>query len=105
MTDVARTLAGFLRFIEIDAGDAAGYPDAFDRIRAGDLQAVLVHGVYQPTVLELIGARLERHDPSFLKTWFPKEFRSWFYGRNLNLTHPSLDGYFAEAEQFHADLD
>jgi hypothetical protein len=105
MTDGVRTLAGFLRFIDIDARAAAAHPDAFDRLRAGDLQAVMVHGVYEPQVLEEIGERLERHDPPFLKTWFPKEFRSWFYGRNLNLAHPSLAGYFEEARQFHADLD
>src|SRR6185437_1511902 len=105
MTDGVRTLAGFLRFIDIDARDAGAHPDAFDRLRAGDLQAVMVHGVYEPQVLDEIGERLERHDPPFLKTWFPKEFRSWFYGRNLNLAHPSLAGYFEEARQFHADLD
>ena len=101
----ARTLGGFLRFIEIDAREAASHPDAFDRIRAGDLQAVMVHNVYPPHVLEPVVERLERHDPPFLKTWFPEQFHSFFYGRNLNMTHPSLAGYFEEAAQFHAQLD
>jgi len=105
MPNQAQTLAGFLRFIDIDARDAAAHPDAFDRIRSGDLHAVMVHRVYEPPVMEAIVERLERHDPPFLKTWFPKEFRSWFYGRNLNMAHPSLAGYFEEAQQFHADLE
>jgi hypothetical protein len=50
-------------------------------------------------------ARLERHDPPFLKTWFPEEFRSWFYGRNLNLTEPDMPGYFDEAATFNAQLE
>lgn len=105
MTDDARTVAGFLRYLDVDAADAAAHPDAFERLRAGDVQAIMVHGVYEPQLLAQIGDRLERHDPPFLKTWFPKEFRSWFYGRNLNMAHPLLAGYFDEAQQFQADLD
>jgi len=61
--------------------------------------------VYQPDVLASVVARLERHDPPFLKTWFPEEFRSWFFGRNLNLTEPGMPGYFDEAATFNAQLN
>jgi hypothetical protein len=101
----ARTLGGFLRVREIDAGDCAAYPDAFAQLRAGALQAVVVHAVYPPAVVQEVVARLERHDPAFLQTWFPEKFRSWFYGRNVNLSAPGLPGYFAEAAAFHAQLD
>ncbi|HEX4985707.1 MAG TPA: hypothetical protein VFV71_06495 [Burkholderiales bacterium] len=101
----ACALGGFLRTLEVEADDAAGHADAFARMRAGGLQAVLVHGVYAQPLLERIVGRLERHDPPFLKTSFPGKFRSWFYGRNLNLSHPDLPGYFAEAAHFNAQLE
>lgn len=100
-----KLLGGFLRCMEIDAADASRHANAFDRIRAGDLQAVIVHGVYSPQVLERLVARLESNAPGFLQTWFPEKFRSWFYGRNLNLAEPSLAGYFDEAAQFSRQLE
>ena len=98
-------LGGFLRTVELDASECAAHPDVFARLRCGEVQAVLVHDVYPPSVLEVVVERLERHEPPFLKTSFPEKFRSWFYGRNLNLTAPGLPGYFAEAAAFHAQLD
>lgn len=94
----------FLRVTEIDARHAGAHPDTFDRIRRGDLHGVIVHGVYAPDVLARALDRLERHDPPFLKTSFPAPFKSWFYGRNLNLTPPDLASYFAEAARFHEHL-
>jgi hypothetical protein len=104
-TGAAMRLGGFLHTVEFDAGDAARHPDAFERLRAGDLQAIIVHGVYPQAVLDQVVAQLERHDPPFLQTWFPEKFRSWFFGRNLNLSRPDLAGYFQEAATFHAQLD
>ncbi len=100
----AKVLGGFLRTIEFGAADAADHPDTFERLRAGELQAAIVHGVYAQAVLDQLVERLERHDPPFLQTWFPEKFRSWFFGRNLNLSHPDLPGYFHEAMQFNAQL-
>ncbi len=40
-----------------------------------------------------------------MKTWFPEPFRSWFFGRNLDLTDPELlSDYFREAAVFHGHL-
>ncbi len=99
-----RVLGGFLRLIEIDAREAAEHPDAFDRMRSGALQAVIVHNVLAPHDLAAVVEKLERNDPAFLQTWFPEKFRSWFFGRNLNLAEPGLAGYFEEAERFKASL-
>jgi hypothetical protein len=104
-TGGAKLLGGFLRTIEFGAADAADHPDTFERLRAGELQAAIVHDVYPQAVLDKLVERLERHDPPFLQTWFPEKFRSWFFGRNLNLSHPDLPGYFAEAAQFHHQLE
>jgi hypothetical protein len=100
-----RLLNGFLRVLECDAAECVDHPGAFDAIRAGLLQAIVVHDVYAPDVLKQAVAKLEHHEPAFLQTWFPEKFRSWFYGRNLNLSHPALDGYFAEADRFHEQLE
>jgi hypothetical protein len=94
----------FLRVLELEAGEAGRCPDAFDRIRAGNLQAVLVRGVYSPAELAPVVERLERGELPFLRTWFPEKFRSWFYGVNLNLAHPGLAGYFDAALAFHGHL-
>jgi hypothetical protein len=94
----------FFRTLELDAADAARHVDAFDRLRAGDLQGILIHNVYAPHTLAPVVARLERHDPPFLKTWFPEAFRAFFYGENLNLAHPDLSSYFREAARFNEQL-
>jgi len=99
-----RTLGGFLRLLELDLAGLRGHEDAFERIRAGDLQGVIVHGVYPQRLLDETVERLERRDPPFLQTRFPPEFRSWFYGRNLNLSAPDLGRYFDEAALFHEQL-
>jgi hypothetical protein len=99
-----RQLNGFLQVLECNATECGRHPDAFDRIRDGRLQALVVHGVYDPPVLAEAVEKLERHDPAFLQTWFPEKFRAWFYGRNLNLSAPGLPGYFEEAARFHGQL-
>jgi hypothetical protein len=105
VTHPGANVGGFLSTLELDASECAAHPEAFARLRSGELQAILVHGVYPPPALEAVVERLERHDPPFLRTAFPEKFRSWFYGRNVNLSAPGLPGYFAEAEVFHAQLD
>lgn len=100
-----RTLGGFLRVLELHADEAARFANAFDRLRGGDLQAVIVHEAYGAAELASIVERLERHDPPFLRTEFPEAFRSSFYGENLNLAPPDLTDYFAESPRFHAQLE
>jgi hypothetical protein len=88
--------ASFFRTLEIDSADAGHQADAFDRLRRGDLQGILV--------LHAVVERLERHDPPLLQTWFPEAFRAFFYGENLNLAHPDLRAYFSAAATFHQQL-
>ncbi len=99
-----KELGGFLRAIEIDASEAAAHPDAFDRIRSGALQAVIVNRVYEPETLAGVIEKLQLNQPGFLQTWFPEKFRSWFFGRNLNLAEPGLAGYFEESARFREAL-
>ncbi len=95
---------GFPQVLDIDADKAWGYPEAYARLRRGELQAILVRGVYSPAQLAPVVERLERHDPPFVQTWFPAKFRSWFYGINVNLSEPGLPGYFERSDAFHDHL-
>ncbi|MAZ86685.1 MAG: proline hydroxylase [Cellvibrionaceae bacterium] len=95
---------GFFRWLELDWQQLSSSGDVLSRLWNDDLQGVMVHGVYQPEQLSALSRGLESHQPEFLKTWFPDVFRSWFYGRNLNLTGPDLGDYFDEAEQFYRHL-
>tara|TARA_R110002096_G_scaffold67332_10_gene163384 strand:+ start:3372 stop:4196 length:825 start_codon:yes stop_codon:yes gene_type:complete len=98
-------MAHFFELAEIEASEVESHSDVFDQIRRRELQGVLVHNLYPSEILSEVVARLERHDPPFVQTWFPEKFRSCFYGMNLNLTNPEqLPGYFAETEKFHRQL-
>jgi hypothetical protein len=99
-----RVLAGFLQVLDIEAEQAERHPDAMTQLRRGELQAIVVHGVYAEPDMAAAVERLHRHDPPFLQTWFPEVFRAWFYGRNINLADADLAGYFDEAATFNAQL-
>ena len=99
-----RRLGGFLATLDIDAAAARQQADAFERLRSGALQAIVVHDVYSAGQMQEAVVRLQRHDPPFLETWFPPAFRARFYGRNINLAAPEMAGYFDEAERFYSQL-
>jgi hypothetical protein len=99
-----RLFAGFLQTLDVNAASVASYPDAFDRLRHGTLQAIVVHDVYAADAMRAVVERLDRHDPAFLRTHFPSAFHASFFGRNVNLADPGLAGYFEEAEHFNAQL-
>ncbi len=98
-----RRLAGFLEVLDLDAADASAHRDALPRLRRGELQAIVVHGVYGADSLAMLVHRLQRHCPPFLRTRFPGPFHAGFYGRNLNLC-ADLNGYFEEAATFNQQL-
>ncbi|MCA9061635.1 MAG: 2OG-Fe(II) oxygenase [Planctomycetaceae bacterium] len=95
----------FFRSLDVDVREIDQHTDAIGRLRLGDLTGIIVRNVYSPEFLQLIVQRLEQHDPPFVKTLFPEKFRSWFYGRNLNLLDVSLSQYFTEASVFHQQLE
>lgn len=94
--------AGFLTIPEFHA--AALPSGALDQLRQGRFEAAVVHDVFSPEVCARMVAALETNAPGFEVTEFPGPFRSFFYGRNLNLNAPELDDYFASAARFHDDL-
>ncbi|MBI84754.1 MAG: hypothetical protein CMJ81_16290 [Planctomycetaceae bacterium] len=99
------THGGFFRLLKIDAADTDRHSDAFEQVRRSDIHGIMLHGVYDAESMAAVNDCLVRHDPPFLRTSFPEEFRSWFDGRNLNLAPPDLDGYFEDAELFNALLE
>ena len=53
--------SSFLRVLEVDAAEAARHPEAFDRIRAGELHAIVVRGVYPPGLEDYFAAGTAFH--------------------------------------------
>lgn len=95
--------ANFLKIRRQDA-DAPGPEDGLGGLRDGSLDAILVDRVFAPDLCAAMVAGLEVNAPGFEVTEFPEPFRSFFYGRNLNLNAPDLEDYFAAAARFKADL-
>ena len=53
---------------------------------------------------EAVCAELEAGHHGLIRTDFPAKFAAFFYGINLNLTHPDLKDYFAEVPKFRDGL-
>lgn len=99
-------MANQAEFLQIERIDANGpLPSGlFASLRSGELDGLLVQNVFAPEICARIVAGLERNAPGFEQTEFPGPFRSFFYGRNLNLNAPDLDEYFDAAERFQNTL-
>lgn len=94
----------FFRLVDFGYERRSEYSDAITRLRERRLTAVVIRGLYDAATMATVTARLEAHDPPFLKTTFPEKFRSWFYGRNLNLVGTDPVTYFEQAAEFHVQL-
>lgn len=101
---VLGTPSPFFHLLELDVAEIDQHPAAIQKLRDGQLTGIIIHGVYDQEFLQQITRRLERHDPAFIKSWFPEKFRSWFYGQNLNLLETNADAYFQEVPRFHQML-
>lgn len=94
----------FFRTVTTTAAKAEQSQHLLTQLRRGVIEGVLIKQVYdQPTCAQLCAA-LEggRHD--LIRTDFPAKFAAFFYGINLNLAHPDLKEYFAEAPKFRDGL-
>lgn len=94
----------FFKLLELRSDQAHDYAAAIPRLRDGDLTGIVVRNVYPAEFMKSITARLEAHDPAFLKTLFPEKMKSWFYGRNLNLMGTDPVTYFEQAAEFHGQM-
>ena len=94
----------FFRTLTVAAADAALHSGAIRAMRAGMLEGILVTGVYSEADCARLCARLEAGEHDLARDDFPPEMGGYFLGQNLNLAHPALTTYFAEAELFQEDL-
>lgn len=94
----------FLKIEYCDAADLNTANDAMARLRANDLGAVIMRGVYPKDALAALPPLLARNAPDFIKTTFPPAFCAYFYGINLNLASRDLGPYFAAEPDFREKL-
>jgi len=94
----------FFRTVTIAAADAEQAPRALTRLRAREIGGVVVKQVYDRATCEAVCAELEGGRHGLIRTDFPAKFAAYFYGVNLNLAHPDLTEYFAEAPRFRDGL-
>lgn len=94
--------ASFLTIRDVQVVD--DLPPLMADLRAGALDVIRLHGVFSPDTCARMVSALEANAPGFEVTEFPGPFRSFFYGRNLNLNEPDLDGYFTAAADFRDRL-
>ena len=95
----------FFETVTVTAADAARSPDLLTRLRHGTINGIIVKGVYDRATCDTVRAELEQGHHGLVRTDFPAKFAAFFYGINLNLTHPDLKDYFAEAPRFRAGLE
>jgi len=93
----------FLTIERHDADDVLP-GNGFARLRSGQLDVLRVDGVFPLELCARMIADLQANTPGFEMTEFPGPFRSFFYGRNLNLNDLDLASYFTAAARFDADL-
>ncbi|MEZ6125310.1 MAG: 2OG-Fe(II) oxygenase [Planctomycetaceae bacterium] len=98
------TPQAFFRHLELHADQADLCSHVISELRSGSLTGIVVRGVYDEGFMADVTQRLEAHDPPFLKTMFPEKFRSWFYGRNLNLMGTDPATYFQQAAEFQQHM-
>ena len=94
----------FFRTVAVSAAEAGQSPEILTRLRGREIDGVIVKQVYDRATCDAICAALEAGRHGLIKTEFPAKFAAFFYGVNLNLTHPDLEAYFAEAPRFRAGL-
>lgn len=94
----------FFRHETLDVGAARRASGVLTRVRRREIDGVIVKGVYDAATCGAICAALEAGRHGLVRTDFPAKFAAYFLGVNLNLAHPDLTDYFAEAKRFHAGL-
>ncbi len=95
----------FLKTLAFAASDASSHPDALTRLRADEIQAVVIHDVFTAGECARIVGDLASNIHDFPTSSFPTPFRSSFYGMNLNLADPDLRTYRDASPRFARSLE
>ncbi len=96
---------GWANVLEVNWPNTDGQGTAIKQLREGVLQAIIVRNAYSVSEMHKAVGKLEIAGESVQTTYFPKPFKSWFYGQNLNLLRQSLHSYFQEADIFNVYLE
>lgn len=104
MTLSAHKAGGFLT-IETHSAEGPACADAIERLRADEIDALILADVVPAAALPVLVDQLETNGPAFVVTDFPGPFRSFFYGMNVNLSPPDLTEYYAQEPRFAAALE
>jgi hypothetical protein len=90
-----------LAVVEIGAGDVAAHPDLVPRAHDGDVDLIIVSGLYEPDELAPIVECLEtaRHPP-FPVLELPPDGSGRLYGYVLDLVGDDIEGYLHHAGPF-----
>src|SRR5580698_5764185 len=89
----------------VAAEEAGKSPHILTQLRAREIDGIIVKQVYDRAICDGVCAELESGRHGLIRTDFPAKFAAFFYGINLNLTHPDLREYFAEAPKFRDGLE
>jgi hapalindole-type alkaloid chlorinase len=89
------------RIIDIDELDA--YPDAIHEMVQGRRGGLIIRRAFSRTHMERVVARLEGGERAFQQTFFPPQFKAYFFGRCLDGSDPELAEYLDAAARFHED--
>jgi len=95
----------FPQFLDLHVRDVPAHPEALEQLRHGQLAGIIVREVLPVDLMSRLVDRLAKHDPPFIATSFPPEFRSGFYGWALDLAQPDLEEYFSHSAGFKNHLD
>ena len=97
-------MMSFFRTVTVTAAEAGRSPDMLTRMRAQDIDGIIVKQVYERATCDAVRDALDAGPHDLIRTDFPAKFAAFFYGINLNLTHPDLKDYFSEVPRFRDGL-
>jgi len=87
-----------LHVMHIDAGEVAEHPDLLARTHDGDVDLIIVSGLYDPVDLAPVVERLESQDhPPFPVVELPPDGLGRLYGYVLDLAGDDIEGYLHHA--------
>ncbi|MGD8328872.1 MAG: 2OG-Fe(II) oxygenase [Acidobacteriota bacterium] len=87
-----------LRVIDVDAGKVADHPGLLERTHDGDVDLIIISGLYDPAELAPVVERLERADhPPFPVIELPPDGLGRLYGYVLDLVDEDIEAYLEHA--------
>lgn len=96
--------SSFFQVATVAANEAPQSSELLGRLRRQELDGIVIKDVYDRAACEAVTEKLEAGQHGLIRTDFPAKFAAFFYGINLNLTHPDLREYFAAVPRFDDGL-